>query len=154
MKSKSSQGDESEQPQANVESAFAQEIAGKINLLFQTCRDENGDRYSYSEVAEKSNGKINASWISKMATGQALRPGLLALKTLTDFFDVDPSYWFEPAGTLPRQKRVVEAPVHPSLTSRSLGLSVDDLNNIPAQDLEVLIQMYRQLKGITPNNGT
>lgn len=72
----------------------AKQLADKVNFLFQTCRKDNGDRYTYSDVEELSNAKIHQSWIWKLANGKAIRPSADSLKALTDFFGISPDFWF------------------------------------------------------------
>ncbi len=83
------------------EIAYAKEIADKVLYLFKSCRDQNGDRYTYSDVERLTGGKITQGWISKLVNGQATRPGLAPLQTLTDFFEVEPTYWFRPLSEAP-----------------------------------------------------
>lgn len=90
------------------EEAYAEELARKVRFLFDTCRKETGERYTFLEVQEATKGKIHQSWISKMANGQVLRPGIKSLKALSDFFQIDPSFWFNPLDDAVKVKHKVE----------------------------------------------
>lgn len=79
-----------------AELALRKDLEEKVNFLFEHFRKPNLDRFTYKEVEEGTKGSVHASWISRLATGKAQRPGLMVLKALTDFFKVDPSFWFNP----------------------------------------------------------
>lgn len=90
---------------------YAQELAEKVNFLFQQCRDENGDRYNFSDIERLTNGKLDQSWLWKLAHAQTSRPSLWSLKALTDFFGLDPSFWFNPLDEGLKSKVVVQQEV-------------------------------------------
>ncbi len=77
------------------EKEYAQEIAGKVNYLFENFRKPDGHKYTFKEIEELTHGDITSSWISKLASGQSSRPGLPALRALTKIFAVDPGFWFK-----------------------------------------------------------
>ena len=79
-------------------------IAVKVRLLFETQRKQNGDKFTYEEVEAATKGAITNSWISKLANGHVTRPGLWTLKALTDFFDIDPTFWFSPLDVIPQPR--------------------------------------------------
>jgi transcriptional regulator with XRE-family HTH domain len=87
-----------------IEQQLMEELAAKVRFLFEHCRKPNLDRYTYKEVEEGTNGAINGSWISRLASGYAQRPGLMTLKTLSDFFGIDPSFWFNPLDDISKYK--------------------------------------------------
>ena len=99
----------------DAETKFSEEenevavIAAKVRLLFQKFRKENGDRFSYAEVEALTGGKIAASWISRLANNHAQRPGLRALKALSDFFDVDITFWVEPLEAEPIKRSLLRS---------------------------------------------
>jgi transcriptional regulator with XRE-family HTH domain len=76
------------------DTAVNNEIALKLKYLLDNYTKANGERYSYTEIAELTGGQIDHSWLSKLASGQATRPGLQVLKALTSFFKIDASFWF------------------------------------------------------------
>ena len=78
----------------NDTDAYAADIAAKVQFLFETFRKPNTDRYTYLDVETGSNGGITNSYISKLLHGEVKRPSLRSLKALTDFFNVDSSFWF------------------------------------------------------------
>jgi transcriptional regulator with XRE-family HTH domain len=69
------------------------EIALKLRYLMDTYKKPDGKSYTYTEIAERTGGQINHSWLSKLADGQATRPGLKPLKAVTDFFGIDFRFW-------------------------------------------------------------
>lgn len=70
------------------------ELARKVRYLFDTIKKPNGNAYSYNEVEKLTDGKVEQSWLSKMAKGMRQRPHIQSLEALTDFFGVDPTFWF------------------------------------------------------------
>lgn len=72
-----------------------EEIAAKIQYLFDTYRKPNGDKYNYLEVDRLTDGKVDNSWLSKLGKGKVTRPGLTVLKAITNFFGVEPDFWFK-----------------------------------------------------------
>ena len=73
------------------------DISNKLKTLFLTHLKDDGTDYTYSEIVQwaKQNNEhpIDESWISRVATGQAVRPGYFPLRTLARFFGVSPNFW-------------------------------------------------------------
>jgi transcriptional regulator with XRE-family HTH domain len=86
-------GADPEHDKAKLDS-YAQELARKVNYLFQTIRKENGDRYLFTEVEEITRGAVTQSWLWRVSHGQVTSPSLWTLKALSDFFKINPAYWF------------------------------------------------------------
>ena len=56
--------------------------------------EENGDRYLFTEVEEITRGAVTQSWLWRVSHGQVTSPSLWTLKALSDFFKINPAYWF------------------------------------------------------------
>ncbi|MFI1171898.1 helix-turn-helix domain-containing protein [Streptomyces melanogenes] len=73
-------------------------LADRINFLFSTIRDSNGQRYSNEQVAaaiRKSGVVISQSYIWQLRRKKKTNPTLRHLQALADFFRVPVSYFFE-----------------------------------------------------------
>ena len=70
---------------------YAQELAEKVNFLFDTFRKPNGKRVTYREVQAKTG--LQPSWISDLTTAKAIRPTFKDLRALSNFFGVRPDFW-------------------------------------------------------------
>jgi transcriptional regulator with XRE-family HTH domain len=100
------------------------ELAAKIAYLFDTYRNADGERYSYLEVERLTNGGIDNSWLSKLASGKATRPGLEILKTLTNFFGITPDFWFKDLNQwVAEQKEKNNKELRDTIAMRSSDLS-------------------------------
>lgn len=88
---------------------YAQEIADKVNYLFENFKKSSGGKYNFTEVEEATG--IHKSWLSKLAAGHVSRPGLQVLQALTKFFQIDPGFWFKDlnAWIKEREEAVVQA---------------------------------------------
>ncbi len=67
----------------------------KLNLLFNEKRKPDGSQYSQTEVVKGTKGVLTRVYLWKLRTGRALNPGYQIIKVIADFFEVDPSYFFE-----------------------------------------------------------
>ena len=122
-------------------------LAAKVRLLFETRRKPSGEKYTYQEVEATKN--ISNGWISKLANRGASSPGLWSLKDLTDFFDVDPSYWFDPPGTLPKPKSSLMQQGQLLVTRPASSHLGDDEDLLPAEQkaVEEFKAFVRQRRG-------
>ncbi len=94
--SKSKNNNNNNEPSAEpIPDPYANEMAEKINYLFEHFRKPNGQKYSYLEVENLTQGKVHNSWLSRTASGQSPRPSLRSLKALNEVFGVDPGFWFK-----------------------------------------------------------
>ncbi len=69
---------------------FAQRLDG----LFKTITHPDGTEYSFEEVQNGTNKAVTAAYIWRLRTGRAKNPGYEVIRALSDFFDVDPNYFF------------------------------------------------------------
>src|SRR5438128_10192818 len=77
---------------ADGDDEIAKQLAEKVGFLFETFKKPNGDNYTFREVAELTG--LDSTWIWRLSKAQVTRPGIRTLKLLSDFFNVDPSFWF------------------------------------------------------------
>lgn len=94
LKKKNPDLDTPEEQEGPAEDNTSELVAEKLSFLFETCRKPSGERYTPREVEEGTGGKVTQSWIWKLSKGKSARPGLGVLKSLSDFFGVEPSFWF------------------------------------------------------------
>ncbi|MCZ7673886.1 MAG: XRE family transcriptional regulator [Chloroflexi bacterium] len=58
-------------------------------------RTPDGSEYSYEEVQNGTGKAVTAAYIWRLRTGKATNPGYWVIKALSDFFGVDPNYFFQ-----------------------------------------------------------
>ena len=69
-------------------------LAEKLNRLFEEKRKPDGSQYSQTEVIEGTNGVLTRVYLWKLRTGRASNPGLHIVQAIAAFFGVDPNYFF------------------------------------------------------------
>jgi len=86
------------------------DFAQKLERLFDEVRKPDGSRYTQTEVVEGTGGVLTRVYLWKLRTGKAVNPGFHIVRALTDFFGVDPGYFFEDQETpeLPPSGRYIE----------------------------------------------
>lgn len=119
---------------------YAQELARKINFLFDNFRKPNGDRYTFSEVEQRSGGEVDQSWLWKLAHGQVTRPGLRVLKAISDFFEIDSNFWFDELDehSLTRVKQDVLALRAINLSPEALQIVLNLIESLEKSGIEAL----------------
>ncbi len=135
---------------------YAQEIADKVNYLFENFKKSNGGKYNFTEVEEATG--IHKSWLSKLAAGHVSRPGLQVLQALTKFFQIDPGFWFKDLNAWVKEREEVEAQVeamdpHEKIVSalRARDANPDTVNYL-LDMLEVYDRMHEREKKDLNNN--
>lgn len=78
-----------------------QTFAQKLDRLFKTVTKPNGEEYSLEEIQVATNKAITTSYIYRLRTGKSTNPTMDKVKALTDFFGVDPAYFFSEDNTDP-----------------------------------------------------
>ena len=70
-------------------------FAEKLNRLFEEKKKSDGTPYSQTEVIEGTKGVLTRVYLWKLRKGRASNPGFHIIKAISDFFGVEPSYFFE-----------------------------------------------------------
>jgi transcriptional regulator with XRE-family HTH domain len=70
-------------------------LAEKLEKLFNEVRKPDGSKYTQTEVVEGTNGVLTRVYLWKLRTGRATNPGFHIIKALADFFRVDTNYFSE-----------------------------------------------------------
>jgi len=70
-------------------------FAEKLNRLFEEKRKPDGTQYTQTEVIESTKGVLTRVYLWKLLTGRASNPGFRVIQVLTEFFGIDPNYFFE-----------------------------------------------------------
>jgi len=70
-------------------------FAAKLNRLFEEKRKPDGSQYTQTEVVASTKGVLTRVYLWKLRTGRASNPGFHVIQVLADFFEVDPSYFFD-----------------------------------------------------------
>jgi hypothetical protein len=71
------------------------DFAHRLDYLFRTITKPDGTEYSYEEVQNGTDKAVTAAYIWRLRTGRAANPGYWVIKALSDFFKVDPNYFFQ-----------------------------------------------------------
>lgn len=127
--------------------SYANEMAEKLNYLFENFRKSNGQKYSYLEVENLTQGKVHNSWLSRAASGQSPRPSLRSLKALNDVFGVDPGFWFK---DLQEWLEEQEAKNNPSqdIQSQQIAMRASELSPDAQEVILDLIESFeKRFKG-------
>jgi transcriptional regulator with XRE-family HTH domain len=72
-----------------------EDFAGKLNRLFEEKRKSNGTQFTQTEVVENTKGVLTRVYLWKLLTGRASNPGFRVIQVLSQFFGVDPNYFFD-----------------------------------------------------------
>lgn len=70
-------------------------FALRLNRLFEEKKKPDGKQYSQTDVLEGTHGALTRVYLWKLRNAHALNPSLQVIRSLADFFGVDPSYFFE-----------------------------------------------------------
>ena len=71
------------------------DFAQRLDNLFKQFTHPDGREFSYEEVQNGTAKAVTAAYIWRLRTGKATNPGYWVIKALSDFFGVDPSYFFQ-----------------------------------------------------------
>ena len=71
------------------------DIAERVDLLFRTVLDEDGQEYSYRQIEKLAGGEVSATAIWKLRTGQTKNPSQKMIRALSEAFGVPVSYFFD-----------------------------------------------------------
>lgn len=80
-------------------------FAERLDYLFHHITHPDGREYSYEEVQNGTGKAVTSAYIWRLRTGKATNPGFWVLKALSEFFDVEPSYFFR---SEEESKKIVE----------------------------------------------
>lgn len=103
-----------------VENDFAQ----RLDFLFKTVTQPDGSEYSYEEVQNGTNKAVTAAYVWRLRTGKAANPGYWIIKALSNFFKIDPNYFFQDEESA---KIIAEERAHANLAERFQDSSVRDV---------------------------
>jgi len=71
------------------------DFAQRLDYLFKQITHPDGREYSYEEVQNGTDKAVTAAYIWRLRTGKAKNPGYWVIKALSDFFGIDPNYFFQ-----------------------------------------------------------
>lgn len=137
---------EAEKKRADQE--YSQELALKVNFLFDRFRKPDGAKYTFSEVEQRTKGEVDQSWLWKLAHGQVSRPGLRVLKSISDFFGVDANFWFDELDetALTKVKEDVLALRVRKLTPEALQIVLGLIDSLENSGMDVLRKEKPQME--------
>lgn len=115
-------------------------VSGKIDHLFHTVRREDGREYTYDEVEQGTDERVSRSYVWKLRHGRNSNPSLDVIEALSNFFGVEPEYFFVAKdGDDDRSRRIAEIAALlqdsgvRSIAERARGLSptsIDAINSM------------------------
>jgi transcriptional regulator with XRE-family HTH domain len=97
------------------------DFARRLDFLFKTVTKPDGSEYSYEDVQQGTNKAVTAAYVWRLRTGKATNPGYWIIKALSDFFGVDPNYFFQDEE---KAKTIIEERVNTNLAERFQDSSV------------------------------
>lgn len=99
-------------------------FAHRLDFLFKTIRRPDGGEYSYEEVQNGTGKAVTAAYIWRLRTGKATNPGYWVIKALSDFFHIDPNYFFQNEA---EARQIANDQVNTALAVRFQDHSVKDI---------------------------
>lgn len=97
------------------------DFARRLDFLFKTVTKPDGSEHSYEDVQQGTNKAVTAAYVWRLRTGKATNPGYWIIKALSDFFGVDPNYFFQDEE---KAKTIIEERVNTNLAERFQDSSV------------------------------
>ena len=119
-------------------------IAEKVQFLFATIRAPSGAEYTPEELQEATG--IHASTIRRLRNGKIGNPGRDVLEALTNFFGIEPQYWFRAENVLPQ---AAQAANHIRMLHRQIDAAdlTDEQARFVAQMLNQVLESVKNLPG-------
>jgi transcriptional regulator with XRE-family HTH domain len=71
------------------------DISERVDLLFRTILDEDGQEYSYRQIEKLAGGEVSATSIWKLRIGKTKNPGQKMIRALSKAFRVPVNYFFD-----------------------------------------------------------
>jgi transcriptional regulator with XRE-family HTH domain len=100
------------------------DFAQRLDYLFKGFTHPDGSEFSYEEVQNGTGKAVTAAYIWRLRTGKATNPGYWVIKALSDFFGVDPSYFFQDEE---KAKEIATKQVNANLAEQLQESSVKDI---------------------------
>ena len=118
----------------------------KLDHLFKTVIKPDGTEYTYEEVEEGTGKAMTASYIWRLRTGKARNPGYRVIKALSDFFNVEPNYFFRDGTTEESLARSNLAKRLEIAGVEGIALRASEMDEAGKQALLEMIEYIRQLR--------
>ncbi len=109
-------------------------FARKLEELFETHRKPDGTRYTQDDVLNGTNNILTRVYLWKLRTGRSTNPGYHIVQAISNFFGVEPNYFFE--GTETKPQIVVET--KPSF-SDVIAQRKKDLDNLDEEGKQTIL---------------
>jgi transcriptional regulator with XRE-family HTH domain len=119
-----------------------------VDDLFRTHRKGDGREYTYQEVSDGVDGKLDPGYIWKLRKGKIENPGRTALMLLCVFFRVPASYFFPELDDLVPG---AEADAQIQCALRSTRLPADVQNQL--QELIKVLRRQHKTEAATSDEG-
>lgn len=120
-------------------------FAEKLDHLFETVTKPDGTEYTHEEVEDGTNKAVTASYIWRLRTGKARNPGYRVIKALSDFFNVEPNYFFRDEVTEESLARSNLAKRLQNADVEGIALRASELDEAGKRALLGMIEYIQQL---------
>lgn len=126
------------------------DFARRLDHLFKRFTHPDGSEYSYEEVQNGTGKAVTAAYIWRLRTGKATNPGYWVIKALSDFFGVDPNYFFQnemqASEMVAKQARANLADRFQESSVKDIALRASELDEAGRQTLLDMIDYILQKK--------
>lgn len=112
----------------------------RLNRLFEEKRKPDGKRYSQTEVLEGTRGTLTRVYLWKLRNAHAQNPSFQVIRSLADFFAVDPGYFFESDGTHAQSGSASDN------LAREIGIRASTLNPQEQQMVLFMIEAIQKVE--------
>jgi len=129
-------------------------MADKLDDLFNTFHDPEGNEYSYRDVESGTEGAVSATTVWRLRTGQIQRPSLHVIEALAAFFGVPIAYFTaaeSPSGEAARNLKLAGRLRRAMV--KEAALQISDLDDPAIRDLLEIVKYIRR-PSCLPRQGT
>ena len=67
----------------------------RLDYLFKRITHSTGVEYTYDEVQQGTGNAVTAQYVWRLRTGNAKNPSYMMIVALSEFFGVEPAYFFQ-----------------------------------------------------------
>lgn len=108
------------------------DFSQRLDNLFKNLTHPDGREFSYEEVQNGTGKAVTAAYIWRLRTGKAKNPGFGVIKALSNFFGVDPNYFFVEEGraaeTVNRQDNSILAARFEDSSVKAVALRASEMD--------------------------
>jgi transcriptional regulator with XRE-family HTH domain len=121
-------------------------FAKKLKYLFDHKTKPDGTKYTPNDIQAKTNNAITASYIWRLLSGKASNPSFQVIRTLSEFFDVEPGFFFDEH--LPDVESYIEEALEDDLTQRLAEKLALRARNLGDEEMKMLLSIFELIDQI------